>query len=300
MPLIERLKVLEADIDHQQNLESLILFVNEDIADYVRLPIEVENRVIIGNTFATRDLVRAYHHEANYFVLVLSQQKVRLIEAFNDKVVEEISEPFPIENTLFYSENKAELANAPRQNNLTAEFLKQVDTELNKVRKENPLLVLICTEESNYHEYLKIADKKNTILDSYLNKNRLDDTAQSIVSEAWNIFRSHLTEKNNARKAELKKAVNSGKFLSDVNDIWRAILEGRIKTLFIEEGLFMPGIIEGNKIHFVSPEDKPKKEVVDDIYDEMIETNMNFGGDVVFLPEASLSDFRGFGAVTRY
>jgi hypothetical protein len=39
---------------------------------------------------------------------------------------------------------------------------------------------------------------------------------------------------------------------------------------------------------------------VDDIYDELIETNMSYGGDVVFLPNGELSEFSGFGAITRY
>jgi hypothetical protein len=98
--LVERLQDLESKIDHRNNLESLILFVNEDIAEYTRLPIAVEDRVVIDHTFATRDLIRALHHETNYYVLVLSQQKVRLIEAFNDKVVAQTS---PGKNIFFHS-----------------------------------------------------------------------------------------------------------------------------------------------------------------------------------------------------
>ncbi len=298
--LVERLKDLESQIDHSHNLESLIIFVNEDVAEYTRLPIAVENRVVVDHSFATRDLVRALHLEANYYVLVLSQQKVRLIEAFNDKIVSEIGNPFPIENTQFYSTNKAELSNASKQTNLVAEFFNRVDKEVNKVRKENPLPVLICTEESNYHEYLKIADQKQSIFDTYLNKNRVDEKAHAIVTEAWAIVKDYTVEKNNARKQELKTAVSQNKFLSDTNEIWKAIKQGRIQTLFIEQGKFQPAIWENDQIQYVSDGLRDKKEVVDDIYDELIELNMNYGGDVVFLPKGELSDFNGFGAITRY
>ncbi len=298
--LVGRLKDLASEIDHNHNLESLVLFVNEDVAEYTRLPIAVENRVVIDHTFATRDLVRALHLQTNYYVLVLSQQKVRLIEAFNDKVVNEIGNPFPIENTQFYSTNKAELSNASRQTNLVAEFFNRVDKELNKVRKENSLPVLICTEESNYHEYLKIADQKQSIYDSYLNKNRVDEKAHAIVTEAWKIVQDYTIEKNNARKAELQKAVSQNKFLSDTNEIWQAIKQGRIQTLFIEQGNFQAAVWEDDHIKYVSDNLRDRKEVVDDVYDELIEANMNFGGDVVFLPKGELSDFNGFGAITRY
>lgn len=298
--LIQRLKELADGIDHNHNLESLILFVNEEIADFVRLPIAVEDRVIIDYTFATRDLVRALHLQANYFVLVLSQQTVRLIEAFNDSLVQEVGQPFPIENTRHYTTNQAELSNAPRLSSLMAEFFNQVDKELNQVRKEHPLPVLICTEESNYHEYLKVADEKRSILAPYLNGNRLDQTAQAIVSAAWEVVKPQVEQTNRAQKEALREAVNSGTFLSDLNDIWNAMLEGRIQTLFIEEGLFHPARISGREVQLVSEEELSDKEVVDDVYDEFIETNMNYGGDVVFLPRGELSEFQGFGAITRY
>lgn len=298
--LIARLNNLASTIDHSQNLESLVLFVNKDIAQYVRLPIEVEDRVVIDHTFATRDLVRAIHLETNYYVLVLSREKVRLIEAFNDKVVAETGNPFPIENKQFYSTNKAELSNASRQTNLVAEFFNRVDKEVDKVRKENPAPVLICTEEANYHEYLKIADQKHSIYDTYLNKNRLDEKDHHIITEAWKIVKEYTVEKNNARKQELQKAVSQNKFLSDTNEIWQAIKQGRIQTLFIEQGKFQPAIWKNDRIEYVSDDLRDKKEIVDDIYDELIEANMNYGGDVVFLPKGELAKFNGFGAITRY
>jgi len=298
--LIQKLQTLESQIDHNFNLESLILYVNEDLAEYVRLPIPVEDRVVIDHTFSTRDLVRSLHLETGYYILVLSQQKTRLIEAYNDKVVTEVEDPFPIENTQFYTTSGVKSSNASKQTNLIGEFFNRIDKEVNHIRKNNPLPVLICTEEANYHEYLKIADRKDSIFNTYLNKNRVDEKAHAIVTEAWKIVKDHTIEKNIARVAELKKAVGTGKFLSDVNDIWKAITEGRIQTLFIEQGLFQPAILEGNVIRKVTHADPDKKEVIDDIYDEMIEMNMDYGGDVVFLPKGELDKFNGFGAITRY
>lgn len=298
--IVDKLLDLESKIDHRYNLESLILFINEDIAEYTRLPISVEDRVVIDHNFATRDFIRALHFESNYYVLLLSQQKVRLIEAFNDKVVAEIGNPFPIENTGLYSTNKAEISNASRQTNLVSEFYNRVDKELNEIRNENPLPVLICTEKSNYHAYLKIAAQKQSIFETYLNKNRLDEQAHHIVSETWKIVKEHTVKKNNLRKLELQKAVSQNKFLSDANEIWQAIKQGRIQTIFIEQGNFQPAILKNDHITYVSDGMRGTKKVVDDIYDELIEANINHGGDVVFLPKGELSRFNGFGAITRY
>jgi hypothetical protein len=298
--LVKRLRHLESDIDHRKNLESLILFVNKDLAKYMRLPIAVENRVVIDKTFATRDLIRALHQEVDYFVLVLSQQKVRLIEAVANRVAGEAGDPFPIENNLFFPTSKAEQANAERQTNLLSEFFNRIDKELNAVRKDNPLPVLICTEESNYYEFLKIADQKDFYFKTFLNRNRVEEKDHAIVKDAWEIVKAYTKENNNSRKAELEKAVSTGRFLSDINDIWKAIHQGRVRTLFIAQGLFQPAIIKSDVVIPVSGDKPDKEDVIDDIYDEMIETNMRYGGDVVFLPKDELIPFNGFGAVTRY
>lgn len=298
--VMEHLESLEEQIDHSMNLESLVLFANEHKAEFLRLPVKVTDRVVLDTSFATRDLVRALHKESNYFVLVLSQRDVRLIEALNDKVVKEIGGDFPLENTSLYSTNKDEIANAGRQTKLVAEFFNRVDKALNKVRKENPLPVLICTEEANYHEYLKIADEKGSILETYLNKNRLDEKAHAIVTDAWSIVSKKMKEQRNARKEELSKAVGTGKFLSDLSDIWKGIGEGRVDTLFIEEGLFAPAIIKNLEIHLVDEDRASEKGVIDDIYDEMIEANLSFGGDVVFLTKGDLEKFHAIAAKTRY
>ena len=296
--LIQRLRDLEETIDHRQNLESLILFVNENTAEYVRLPIAVEDRVIIDKTFATRDLIRAMHMEASYLVLVLSQQKARLIKASNDKVIQEFGDPFPIENNQMV--NRAELSNASRLTNLISEFYNQVDKEVNHLRKENKLPVLICSETSQYHEYLKVADEKNSIYEQCLSGNHENAKAHHIVTEAWEIVKKYVIERNNARKAELQKAISSGKFLSDTNEIWQGIQQGSVQTIFIEEGNFQPAKWIDGHITYVSPEMRNGKSVVDDIYDELIEANLRQGGDTVFLPKGELTDFNGFGAVTRY
>lgn len=298
--LIEKLNKLAAEIDHSQNLESLMLFVNDEVAEYTRLPIKVEDRVVIDETFATRDLIRAMHLESHYYILVLSQEKIRLIEAMNDKVVQEFGKPFPYENTQFFSRNRAANAIAAKQTSLIAEYFNQADKKVNELRKGNPLPVLICGLEENHNEYGKIADNKHSILDVFLDKNKINDPAHSIVEEGWEIVKDYVTKINNERKEELKRAVGENKFLSDTNEIWNAISQGKIQTLFIEQGLFQPAIIKDGEIVYVSDEERNDTGIIDDIFDEMIEANMDFGGDVVFLPKGELTKFNGFGAVTRY
>ena len=274
--------------------------MNEDVSEFMRLPIKVEDRVVIDETFATRDLIRAMHLETHYYIAVLSQDNVRLIEAINGEAVKEIGNPFPIENTEFHARNRAALAIAAKQTSLMAEFFNKVDKAVNEVRKGSPLPVFICGLEENHAQYLSVADNKETLFNVYLNKNKINDPAHSIVEESWEVVKEYMIKKNNSRKEDLKRAVEENKFLSDTNEIWKAIGEGRIQTLFIEQGRFQPAIMKDDEIEYVSDDRRNDTGIIDDIYDEMIEANMDFGGDVVFLPKGELDKFNGFGAITRY
>ena len=99
---------------------------------------------------------------------------------------------------------------------------------------------------------------------------------------------------------ELELALTNGNYLYDINEIWDAIPEGRIQTLFLEENLFQSARVLENSLILVGDEERNMQDVVDDIYDEIIEANLNHGGDVVFLPDGSLKKYNGFAAITRY
>lgn len=296
--LIERINKLAENIDHRHNKDSLILFVNEDVAEYIRLPLAVTDRVVIDKTFATRDLVRALHRETSYYILLLSRNEARLIEAFNDKVVDEVDKSFPVDNADLNPVQRSESAIGNRQTNLSREFFNRVDKQLNDVQKENLLPVIICTDESNYADFLKVSDRKERIVGKLFG-NRMNEKPHHVVEAAWPVMQELVKEKNNQRLAELQKAVSSSNVLMDFNEIWQAVNIGKGKTLFVKQGYFQPAKIENNHIELVSPGNSDNANV-DDIIDEMIEKNLQFDGDTVFIKGNELEKFNGLALVTRY
>lgn len=297
--LVDKMNALAGTINHSYNLDGLVLFVNDHIAEYVRLSLPVANRVVIDRTFATRDLIRALHQASSYFVLLLSRDKARLIEASNDQVNKEMDQIFPIENLSLHPVDRADAALGGRQTSLVLEFFNRVDKKLNQVVRENPLPVLICTEESNYHQYLKIADRKEIII-GHLNGNGQNEKAHHIIERAWPVVRQINSNNNRKRLQELTGALNTGKLVTEYNDIWKAIQDGKGKTLFIRQGYFQPARLANGTIELAPDGQADRTDVVDDIIDEMIEINLKNGGDAVFLSNAELDRFNGLALTTRY
>lgn len=294
----DKLAKLAAEIDHNYNLEGLVLFVDANHAEFVRLPVELNDRIIIDSTFATRPLFRALNLETRYYLLILSKDNARLLRASSSNLDEEIGGDFPVVGNIA-PKSRTEGLIDERQSNLQLEFFNRVDKFVNKVHQQEPLPIYIATDDKNYGSYLKVADRPNTIYGEVTLKNR-DGNASNTIKEVWPAIQEETKARNLSRKEELKKAVSSGKVVSDYSEIWQALEMGKGATLFVQQGLFQPAQVKDNHIKLIDKADINSKEDVDDIIDEMIEKNSLFGGDVVFLPKEELADFQGLALVTRY
>lgn len=296
----EKLQKLAEEIDHNHNDNGLMLFVNDNVAEYLRISVRPTTRVILDKTFATRTIVRALKRDSDYYVLVLSRGKARFLEASSDSLIKEFnSDGFPVTESNLLSVSKAESANALKVTALTQEFFNRVDKSVNQIRRENPLPIFIYSEETNYHAYMKEADHPNTISGHILLKN-YDEKPSNLIKNIWPQIREQAIANHRSRISELEKALNSGTYLSDLNDIWRAVQEGRGKTIFVEEGYYQPAKEENGVLTPINAEDISSADDINDIVDEMIEYNLKYGGDVVFIEKGGLEKFEKLALVTRY
>jgi hypothetical protein len=292
--IMDKINDLAADIGHKGALQSIVLFVNENIAEYVRMPVNIsQDKVTVGKTFQIRELLRALHQEPNYYLLVLSRDRARMIEALGNKEVMEITDGFPLDNSFKVPDSDASL-----ENGAFSQFFNRVDEQLNKTLLENRLPVFISTEESNFPEFLKISDHKEWIK-GFIPGNNEGDKAENIILNAWSAVKKWNDQKNHQRLEELDQAVGAKLFLTDFTEIWRAILEGRGRTLFVKQGYSRPAKLENNVVQLVSAENAQEANV-EDIIGEMIEKNIDFGGDAVFVDGNELERYDGLVLVTRY
>ncbi len=283
----EKLNELAESIDLYQNDHGLMLFVNEDIAEYLRIPTHPEQRIIIDDTFATRSIVRAIKKDTDYYVLSLASGKAKILLASSEDVKEEIrDEGFPIKDEQLYNVS-------------IDEFFNRVDKAVNKVRVKNPHQVVILSDENNFHQYMKLADNPNIVMGHITLKN-YDEKPANLVKEIWPAIRELTVVRNRERISELEKAVSAGTCITDINEIWTATQEGRGRTIFVEEGYYQSAKNVNGQLIPIANDEIVSKEDIDDVVDEMIEFTLKFGGDVVFLDRGSLKDFEKLALVTRY
>src|SRR5262245_43708784 len=97
-PLLGRLETLFADIDYNPTLDGLMLAVNGDMAREYVLPFTLDERVVVDDTFFTRDLVHALLRTKRYWVLSLSERATRLYSATREHLDEIAIGGFPLEH----------------------------------------------------------------------------------------------------------------------------------------------------------------------------------------------------------
>ncbi len=293
--IIEKINQLVSEIDYRYNLEGLAIYVSQETSEYIRVPIKIKNEVVIRKNFATRDLIRALGEDPNYFILVLSRDKARLIQAWADKETREVKDGFPKENS-YKITGEGSLMN--KESSLVLDFFTQVDEELNQLQKDENLPVFICTDEPNYAEYMKVARRKETVT-GYIPGNRDFENPHDIIDDVWPTVQKWNEEKNKQKLTELSNAIGAQLFLTDFTQIWKAIAEGRGRTLFVKKGYYQPANLNNNVIQLVSPENAAEANV-QDIIGEMIEKNREFGGETVFIAGDGLNEYSGLVLVTRY
>lgn len=296
--LVDKLEKLAREVDHSKNLESMVVCVNETICELIRLPVRVEDRVVIDSTFATRDLVRAMHQQQAYYVLVLSRQAARLIKANTDQVDQELTGVWPMDYGKLYTTNKVELTQAKGKDNFIEEFFNRVDKAFQEEWKTTPLPLVLVSEKRNHDHFIKVTDNDRIIVK--MDRNRDKEKAHHIVADTWPEVKTFLKEQQQKRISELQAAVGTGKYLSDFTDIWQAVREGRGQTVFVERGLFQPAQVEGDNIILLDDQPAKNQGYIDDLIDEIIEFNLQHGGDTVFVEKGQLEEFEGCALITRY
>ncbi len=226
--LLERLSEIEKEIDVNNNLDSLHIFLSNNTKEIIESAWSVhENGVYISNTFNPRSLMKSYNRSEEYLVLLLSQSGVNLYIKTIDSEVNEIkNDDFPFsENGHFNPHSDGEISSEHRDDSET-EFLKKADKAVVKMNNETGLnCVVVCTAE-NYSHLMRVAGKPSV----YIGYSRIDynNTAKhNIADQSSELLKNLQQTIRDKAIEEMEEAVAKGNILSDFEEIIRKSFDGR-------------------------------------------------------------------------
>jgi hypothetical protein len=298
-PLLQRLDALVDEIDYPHTLDGMALYVSHDFAKRYDLPFTVPARVVIDQTFATRDLLYGMHREQRYWVLLLSQASTRLL-AGTAETLEEVKDPhFPMAMTgpggtapLPYDADSSYLDDRHRR------FFQDVDRAYTPYAKGESLPLVVGGVDRQVSFFQEVSEYTSAIAGT-LSGNFDKATLAELTPQVWPLMQSvRDTNRANALEA-LAAAIGAQKVVSTIEEVWRLANDGRGKLLLVEKNYHVPAVMtEGGNLQVV--DQVGGTEVMDDAVDEIIEAVLAKGGDVVFMEDESLTAQHHIALLLRY
>jgi len=295
--IYSKLENLAAQIDHQYNTEGLVLFVSPSVSDYFRLPVSPKPLTVVDGSFEIRDILRALHKTDYYYAMVLTKSKVRLFAGIGKQIEEVNDGGFPLEPN--FSEKKIiDSGTAQEVENKLKEFFNRADKLFWEIYKNNKSgHLIIFGDAKNIGYYKKVADRPQLIIGA-VEGSYDDPKVNDLAEKAQNIVEQYLTERRKEMIVELEKAFKERLAVSGIDEVYRAAQEARGRLLFVEESYQQAAKIEDNNL--ILDVDPKAPGVIDDLVDDIVETVLQFGGQVVFVPDGALEKYDRIAMILRY
>ena len=245
----------------RQRTEGLVLFANESMLMTADLPIPVNAEFRIGNTFHLLPLVPLLTGFGRYYLLAIELERIRLFKAgrttFEEIPVQEFI-PERLEGRVGYDYEQKSLqfrsqqqqqtgssyhghaeADRDRKNEILRYF-HEVDKGLRPVLKENPM-PLILASQTYLAAIFKEACSYEPIVEGHLTTNLSEASNEALHRESWNLIAPMFEASKHTKWARFKEMHGTGKASAQLSRIIPAAFEGKVDSLFIEEGLDIMG-----------------------------------------------------------
>jgi hypothetical protein len=298
-PLLKNLDDLVNDIDYTYALDGLALFVSHDLAKKFYLPFTVPHRVVIDQTFATRDLVYGLHRAQRYWVFLLSQGLTRLLAGTGDTLEEVTDGQFPMAmegpgatTALPDSVDSAYVDDRHRR------FFQQVDQAFTAYAEDDSLPIVLGGVVRQISFFQEVSQYTNLVAGT-LTGNFDKATLSELSPQVWPLIEGVRTQQREAVLQDLDAATSEGKVVSTIEEIWRLANEGRGKLLLVEKGYHVPAIVTANG-GLETVADAGGTDVMDDAVDEIIEAVLAKGGEVMLMEDGSLPNAQRIALTLRY
>ncbi|MFC8513169.1 chemotaxis protein [Streptomyces sp. NPDC057257] len=289
----------EVDLAHAE--DGLVIFAAPGEHQVWSLARSVPERVVLSDTFLTRNLVSAQAAERPFWVLSVSPDRVTLWSGGTDRVVEDRSGGFPLTRTLdnFDAERQERIGDMPStfRDEGTRHFLRDADAAMGMVLREQPRPLYITGEPAA----LSLLDEVGSVTKEAVHVPH-GGLSHGTPEAVWHAVRpmvaAEARRSTDAVARELESARGRKAFAAGVDEVWQSAREGRVRLLAVEENyrVTVRDVLDGHLIPAESDDLDSRQDIVDEIVEQCLET----GADVRFVPDGMLGDASGIAGVLRY
>ena len=236
-------------------------------------------------------------------MLVLSEQPTRLYEGTRDTLVEVQGEGFPLTHE---GPGGSQALPGGFGVNVSAirderhrQFFRQVDQALSIFMADDPLPLAGVGVDRYQSFFAELSEHKNAIV-ATLNGSHDNTSPSDLATLVWPLVEAGLAEQRQKYLEALDRAVGEQRVVSTPGEVWRLANEGRGRLLLVEEDFHFPGQVDETQMHLLPADDASAPGFLEDAVNDIIETVLNKGGQVVFVENGQLDQFQRIALSLRF
>ncbi|MEL7660894.1 hypothetical protein [Acetobacterium wieringae] len=296
--------------------ESMAILGDEDECIVYKLPVNVKSLAIVSDSFYIKPLLRSFQSNGHYHVLGLNRDNFVLFEADRYGITEipvDASDA-TMEGVLGTEKTAPHLSvasiggdqsmyhghgGAKDERKVDQEkFFRHVDTfVLEQYSKKQKIPLILVSPDEHQGEFRKLS-KNNFLIDEGI---KIDGDAldkKSLYVKVQDVMQERFKKELKDRMAAFSEAHAKDLGSDDVIQIGRAIVEGKVASLYLEENTVHPGRFDPQLGTVMQGEIADPR--VGDVYDDMAEVVLSRGGEVLILGKDEMPTERELAAVYRY
>ncbi|MCJ7747485.1 MAG: hypothetical protein MUP27_07055 [Desulfobacterales bacterium] len=310
-------KLLQDGLFRQHQSDGLGMFLSPEVFRYYLLPFVFKELVIVTDRFHIRPLLPLLSGDGRYYILALSQNKVRLLQGTHYSVNEVALADVPkdlaetlrdddswkdlhMHSGLSRGEGKLSAIThgdeVDRKENIRRYF-RRIDKGLYELlRNERAPLVLAGVDY--LHPIYKEVNSYPHLMDEGIAGNPERLSTGELHEQAWAIVRPYFQKVQQEAVGRYKEFVSSGRTSNRVRKIIPAACHGRIELLFVIPDLQQWGTFDPStdEIHLHKKEKTGDEDLLEFT---AVQTLLN-GGTVYVAEPEKMPDTESLAAVFRY
>ncbi|MFC3572172.1 chemotaxis protein [Streptomyces yaanensis] len=289
----------EVDLAHAE--DGLVIFAAPGEHQVWSLARTVPERVVLSDTFLTRNLVSAQAAERPFWVLSVSADRVTLWSGGTDRVTEDHTGGFPLtkRRANFDAERQEQIGDMPStfRDEDTRHFLREADIAMAAVLRDHPRPLYVTGEQAA----LSALDEVGSIARDAVHVPHgglANGTHEAVWQAVQPVIAAEDRKNVDTVSRELEAARGRKAFAAGVDEVWQNASDGRIGLLAVEEN-YRVTVRDVAGDHLI-PAESGDLDAREDIVDEIVERCLDTGAEVRFVPDGTLGDAQGIAGVLRY
>ena len=286
--VMQKLSVIIKELNFSTHKKSLAIFVSPVFEKVLYLNMEVEENVLVSQSFNIRELVKSKKQIRQYLVLQITGKECRLYANEQEGIKKIFS--YSIQTV---SNNSALLPGdlpVNRDNQLcetcqTKNFLHYIDNTLDFIMNSYQLPLFVIGEGVITKQFIIITKHINSVIEEVQS-----DYEEEDMEEIKKLVMPYTTEWQKVYQkfiaGQLKTAVSANKCVSGVTNVFESAMHHNGRLLLVEENFQYPATYtKPEEMIYKATRPHSRFSFVNDAVDEIIEKVLDAGADVEFVSE---------------